>query len=135
MSGFQQPSSNSVTIDSGFTEFGIPQKLVYDQGTSFMITDFSTFLLQFGLTHAPRTKWSPWTNGEVEIQSKYLSRYLRFYLFETGKIWAKLACQFVLAHITSVNTSTGTTSCEIVFGFKPQIPIIFSEIVPCSKRQ
>ena len=135
MSDFQKPSSNFVTIDSCFTEFGIPRKLVYDQDTSFMITDFSTFLLQFGFTHAPRTKWSPWTKGEVEKQNKYLSRYFRFYLFGTEKIWAKLAFQFVFAHNTSVNTSTGTTSCEIVFGFKPQIPINFSEIVPSSKRQ
>ena len=57
------------------TSFGIPQKLVYDRGTSFMSTDFSTFLLEFGITHAPRTKWSPWTNGKVEIQNKHLSRY------------------------------------------------------------
>ena len=45
--------------------FGIPRKLVSDQGTSFMSTDFSTFLLELRITHAPRKKWSPWTNGEV----------------------------------------------------------------------
>ena len=36
--------------------FGIPQKLLSDRGTSFMSTDFSTFFLQLGITHAPRTK-------------------------------------------------------------------------------
>ena len=54
--------------------FGIPQKLVYDRGNSFVSTDFSTFVLEFGITHAPRTKRSPWTNGKVEIQNKHLSR-------------------------------------------------------------
>ena len=105
------------------TSFGIPQKLVFDRGTSFMSTDFSTFLLEFGITHAPRTKWSPWTNGKVEIQNKHLSRYFRCYLSEAGNNWAKLASQFAFAHNTSVNSSTGTTPYEIVFGFKPQIPI------------
>ena len=103
--------------------FGIPQKLLYDRGTSFMSTDFSTFLLEFGITHAPRTKWSPWTNGKLEIQNKLLSRYFCYYLSEAGKNWAKLACQFAFAHKTSVKSSTGTTPYEVVFGFKPQIPI------------
>ena len=70
------------------TSFGIPQKLVYDRGTSFVSTDFSTFLLEFGITHAPRTKWSPWTNGKNEIQNKHLSRYFRCYLSEAGNNWA-----------------------------------------------
>ena len=82
-----------------------------------MSTDFSTFLLEFGITHAPRTKWSPWTNGKVETQK---SRYFRCYLSEAGNNWAKLACQFAFAHNTSVNSSTGTTPYEVVFGFKPQ---------------
>ena len=105
------------------TSFGIPQKLVYDRGTSFKSTDFSNFVLELGITHAPRTKWSPWTNGKVEIQNKHLSRYFRCYLSETGNNWVKLACQLAFAHNTSVNCSTGKTHYEIVFGFKPQITI------------
>ena len=105
------------------TYFGIPQKLVYDRGTSFRSTDFSTFLLEFGKTHAPRTKWLPWTNAKVEIQNKHLNRYLRCYLSEAGNNWAKLTCQFAFAHNTSLYSSTGTTPNDIVFGFKPQIPI------------
>ena len=56
----------SVFINS----FGIPQKLVCDRKSSFMSTDFSTFCLEFGISHALRTKWSAWTNGKVEIQNK-----------------------------------------------------------------
>ena len=91
------------------TSFGIPQKLVDDQGNSFMSLDFSTFLLEFGITHAPRTKWSPWTNGKVEIQNKHLSRKFRCYLFEAGNNWAEQASQIAFAHNTSVISSTGLT--------------------------
>ena len=38
------------------TYFGIPQKFVYDRRISFMSTDLSNFLLELGITHAPRTK-------------------------------------------------------------------------------
>ena len=75
-----KPTDATHTIEAMSTfisSFRIPQKLVYDRGASFMSTDFSTFLLEFGITHAPRTKWSPWTNGKVEIQKKHLSRYFR----------------------------------------------------------
>ena len=111
------------TIDAITTfkfSFGIPQKLAYDRGASFMSTEFSNFLLEFGITHALRAKWSPWTNGEVEIQNEHLNRYFRCYLSEAG---SKPACQFAFAHKFLVIFSTGTTPYEIVFGFKPQIPI------------
>ena len=58
--------------------FSIPEKLVYDRGTSLMSTDFSTFLLEFGITHAPRTKWSSWIYEKVKIQNKQFSRCFRF---------------------------------------------------------
>ena len=117
-------ATHTIEVMSIFiTSFGILQKLVYDQGTSFMVKDFSTFFLEFGITHAPRTKWAPWTNVKVEIQNKRLSRHFRCYLSEAGNNWAKLARQFAFAHNTAVNSSTGTTPYEIVFGFKPQIPI------------
>ena len=88
-----------------------------------MSTDFSIFLLELGITYAPRTIWSPWTNGNVEIQNKHLNRYFRCYLSEAGNNWAKLACQLAFAHNISVNSSTVTTPYEVVSGFKAQIPI------------
>ena len=50
------------------TSFGIPQKLVYDGGSSFLSINFSTFLPEFGIAHAPKTKWSPWTMGKLKYR-------------------------------------------------------------------
>ena len=111
------------------SSFGIPRKLVYHRRTSFISTDFSAFFLELGITHAPRTKLSLWTNGKLEIQNKHLSRYFRCCLSEAGNNWAKLACQFAFAHNTSVNSGTGTTRYEIVFGFKPQKPIFLKLVL------
>ena len=92
---------------SGFiTSFGVPQKLVRDQRTFFMSTDFSTFLLVLGITHAPRTKWSPWTNGRFEMQNKHSSGYFQSCLCEDGNNWVKLAGQFAFEHNTTVYSST-----------------------------
>ena len=81
------------------------------------------FLYFLSGTYAFRTKWSPWANGKNEIKSKQLSRYFRCYLSEAGNNWAKLTCQFAFALSTSVNSSTGTTPYEMVFGFEPQTPV------------
>ena len=104
------------------TFFGNLWKLVHDRRISFMSADFFTFLLEFGITHAPRTKWSTWTNAKLQIQNTHLSRYFLFYLSEAGNNWAEFACQFASAHKTSAKSSTGTTPREIVSGFKPQVP-------------
>ncbi len=103
--------------------FGIPQKLVYDRGTAFINSEFTNWAKELGITLAPRTAYSPWTNGKVEIQNKHLGRYLRSFIRNNGTNWAKLAPQFAFAHNTSVNYSTGLTPYEIVFGSKPQIPL------------
>ena len=70
------------------TSFGIPQKPVYDRKTYFMSTDVSAFLRDLDMTYAPRTKWSPWTNGKVEIRNNQLNRYFCCYLFEADNTWA-----------------------------------------------
>ena len=50
-----------------FLTFGIPQKLAYDKGSAFMNAEFTSWTHELGITHAPRTAYSPWTNGKVQI--------------------------------------------------------------------
>ena len=49
------------------------QKIVFDAKTSFMSFDSSTFFPKLGIPHVLRTKWSPWTNGKVEVKNELLS--------------------------------------------------------------
>ena len=88
-----------------------------------MSTDFSTFFLELGITHAPRTKWSPWSIGNIELQNKHLSGFFCCYLSEAGNDWAKLVREFVFACKISVNSNTGTTPYAVVFGFKAHVSI------------
>ena len=103
--------------------FGIPQKLVYDKGSSFLNSDFTNWAKELAITHAPRTAYSPWTNGKVEIQNKHLTRYFRSFLQNSGKNWAESASKFAFSHNTTANYSTSMTPYKMVFGYKPQIPL------------
>ena len=65
--------------------FGIPQKLVYDKGSAFMNQDFTSWIHELGVTPAPRTAFSPWTNGKIEIQNKHLGAHFRMFLEQAGE--------------------------------------------------
>ena len=103
--------------------FGIPQKLVYDKGSAFMNQNFTSWIHELGITPAPRTAFSPWTNGKVEIQNKHLGAHFRMFLEQAGGKWDELAPKFAFAHNTVPNSSTGISPYEIIFGQKPQIPL------------
>ena len=111
------------TLEKFALTFGIPQKLVYDKRTAFMNKNFTSWLHELGITHAPRTAYSPWTNGRVEIQNKHLGTHFRIFFDQAKGNWSDLAAKFAFAHNTTINASTGLTPDEIVFGQKPQIPI------------
>ena len=103
--------------------FGIPQKMVGDSGSSIINSDFTNLAKELGITHAPGTAFSPWTNGKVEIQKKHLVRYFRSFLRNSERNWVDHASKFAFAHNTTAIYSTSMTPYEKVFELKPQIPL------------
>ena len=110
-------------LEKFILEFGIPQKLVYDEGSAFMNQDFTSYTHELGITHASRTAFSPWTNGKVEVQNKQLGAHFRIFLDQAQGRWDELPPKFAFAHNTIPNASTGISPYEIVFGQKRQIPL------------
>ena len=110
-------------LEKWITSYGIPQKIVHDNGSAFINSAFINWTKKFGITLAARTSYSPWTNGKVEVQNQHLTRYWRNFMNQSGNKWSKLASKFAFAHNTSVIYTTGQTPYEIVFGTKPQIPM------------
>ena len=88
-----------------------------------MSNDFAHLSSELGITLRPRTTYSPWTNGKVEVQNKHLTQYFRHFLSTSGSNWSELTNKFAFAHNTAINSSTGYTPYEIVFGIKPQVPL------------
>ena len=89
-----------------------------------MNEDFTSWFYELGITHTPRTAYSPWTNGKVEIQNKHLGTHFRIFFDQAKGNWSDLAAKFAFAHNTTINASTGLTSYEIVSGqnLKYQFP-------------
>ena len=62
------------------TSYAIPQKIVHDNGSAFINSDFINWTKEFAKTLAPRTTYSPWTNGKVEVQNQHLTIYWRNFM-------------------------------------------------------
>ena len=94
--------------------FVIPQKLVYDKGSAFMNQDFTSYFHALGITLAPRTAYSPWTNCKVKIQNKHLGAHFQIYLGQARCKWDELAPKFVFSHNTVPNISTGNSPYHLM---------------------
>ena len=110
-------------MENWILTFGFPQILLHDRGSAIINIEVTNWATELGITLAPRFDHSPWANGNVEIQNKHLTQKFHHFLPKNGSNWASLAPKFAFAHNTSVNTATGSTTYEIIFGSKPQIPL------------
>ena len=99
-------------LEKWITSYGITQKIIHNNGTAFINSDFINWTKEFGITLAPRTTYSPRTNGKVEVQNQHLTRYWRNFTNESGNNRSKLAPKFPFAHNTSVNYTTGLTPID-----------------------
>ena len=66
------------------TKFGPPQYLVTDRGTEYINQDMAHLCSLFHINHSPRTPYSPWTNGLVEVQNRNLGTHLRIFFTKSS---------------------------------------------------
>ena len=50
------------------------------------------------IRHSPRTAYSPWTNGLVEVPNRNLGTHLRMFLHDTPEYWAFQVHMYAYAH-------------------------------------
>ena len=80
-------------------KFGPPIYLVTDRGSEYVNKQMTHFCTLMGTRPSPRTAYSPWTNGLVEVQNRNLGTHLRMFLHDTPKTGlSKFIC--TLMHIT-----------------------------------
>ena len=70
-------------------KFGPPMYLVTDRESEYINTAMAQLCTLKGVRQSPRTSYSPWTNGLVEVQNKNLGTHLRMFLQNTPNDWAR----------------------------------------------
>ena len=78
-----------------------------------------------GYRHSPRTAYSPWTNGLVEVQNRNLGTHQRMFLHDTPKDWAFQIHMYAYEHNSQPLSELNISPHEIVFHTRPRIPLTF----------
>ena len=78
-----------------------------------------------GIRHSPRTAYSAWTNGLVEVQNRNLGTHLRMFLHDTPEDWAFQVHMYAYAHNSQPLSELNISPHEIVFHTRPRKPLTF----------
>ena len=106
-------------------KFGPPIYLVTDRGSEYVNKEKAHLCTLMGIRHSPRTAYSPWTNGLVEVQNRNLGKHLRMFLHDTPKDWAFQVHMHAYAHNSQPLSELNISPHEIVFHTRPRIPLTF----------
>ena len=115
--------------DHWIAKFGLPEKLITDNGTKFINNEVIAICHLYHIKHKPRTSHAPWTNGLVEGKNRSLQEYLRCINNVNDKRyteWSTDVKLFPLSYNSQITTTLGMSPYEMVSNQKPQRPIMIT---------
>jgi ribonuclease HI len=98
------------------TRFGIPYKLITDNGTPFINKDVREVLEHYRVKHRHSTPYYPQGNGQAEATNRMLLRILSKMVFDYGNDWKAHLADVLWAYRSSPKTATGFTPFSLVYG-------------------
>lgn len=127
------PDKEAVTVASQLIQFcqhfGVPKRFHSDQGKEFMNNIMKQLMKFLGSTQSFNTAYHPQTNGALERFHATLRDHIRMYHNRRQKNWDRIIPFAIMCHNTSVNSSTGYTPHELLFGYKPR-PFYSLKVIP-----
>ena len=114
---FPTNSSTSSTVihlsRTLFSQFGLPEVLVTDNGSCFVSEEFETFLLSNGVKHITSAPYHPATNGLAERAVQIVKKGLKK---ETVGTMEERLAKVLMAYRTTPQSTTGVTPAELLQG-------------------
>lgn len=98
-----------------FARFGLPEKLVSDNGPPFSSVEFKDFLDKNGIEHKTSAPYHPASNGEAENAVRIIKKALKKADFENIAVNSFLQ-RFLLDYRNSVHCTTGETPARLMLG-------------------
>uniref|UniRef100_A0A2N9EQZ9 Uncharacterized protein n=1 Tax=Fagus sylvatica TaxID=28930 RepID=A0A2N9EQZ9_FAGSY len=98
------------------TRFGIPYKLITDNGTPFINKDVREVLEHYRVKHRRSTPYYPQGNGQAEATNRMLLRILSKMMLDYGNDWKAHLADVLWAYRSSPKTATGFTPFSLVYG-------------------
>jgi len=92
-----------------FPPFGIPQIVISDGGSHFILADH-------GVCHKVTTAYHPQTSGQAETSNKQIKNILQKTMDEMGKGWKDTLHVALWAYRTAYKMPIGMSSYQVVYG-------------------
>ena len=103
--------------------FGIPYKIITDNGTPFVNKQVSDTLKAYGVKHHRSTPYYPQGNGQAEATNKTLLRILSKMVCEYAGGWSEHLSDTLWAYRTSPRSATGFSPYSLVYGSEAISPV------------
>lgn len=105
-----------------FCMFGIPKRILSDQGAEFNSKLMKELTKLFQTKHCLSSPYHPQTNGALERSHLTLKDYLKHYINDNQTNWDEFIPFAMFAYNSHVHNSTKYTPYETLFGYKPFLP-------------
>jgi hypothetical protein len=102
-----------------FSELGIPEKLLSDNGRSFTSQQMINFCNFWGVKKINSSAYHPQSNGLIERYNKSIIQILKCYVLKAPEEWDNYVPLAVAAYNSSVHRITNCTPYLAFFGRKP----------------
>ncbi|XP_042416022.1 uncharacterized protein LOC122005152 [Zingiber officinale] len=103
--------------------FGIPHKLVSDNGRQFQGQRIQAWCKEFDITQEFTSVAYPQNNGQTEVINREIVRGLKVKLDHVGGNWVKELPSILWTYRTTPRESTGLTPFHLVYGNEAVVPI------------
>ena len=111
--------------------FGIPKRLVSDNGTQFASQQLGKLCAELGIKQVFASVEHPQTNRQVELTNRVLLRGLKRRLDKAKWTWVEEVPRIVWAYHTTPQSTTKETPFNLVYGSDAMIPVEIQENSPC----
>ena len=110
--------------------FGIPKRLVSDNGTQFASQQLGKLCTELGVKHVFSFVEHPQTNGQVESANRVLLKGLKRRLDKAKGTWTEEVPRIMWAYNTTPQSTTTETPFSLVYGSDTMISVEIQENSP-----
>ncbi|XP_052735490.1 uncharacterized protein LOC108328707 [Vigna angularis] len=107
--------------------FGLPQKIITDNGRQFIERKLEEFLNSLGIKHITSSVEHPQTNGQAEAANKAILTELKKRLGEAKSLWVEELPEVLWAYRCTPHGSTGDTPFNLTYGTDAMLPVEVGE--------
>src|SRR3954464_15778829 len=103
--------------------YGVPRRIVHDNGPQFISTVFSQFCNKFRIQSISSTAYYPPANGLAEAFNKTIAKILKKFVSRSQRDWDEKLGKCLWAYRTTVRTATKATPFSLVYRCEAVLPL------------